>query len=85
MRVISSAFVGTIVAAFMFIFVLLTLAMFHKAPSLITFTSTEYAIAGVAALVVFGTFMWRVIRGSSARQEANRFFEMVNDPGSSTD
>jgi hypothetical protein len=57
MRVISGAFVGTIVATFMFIFVLLTLAMFHKAPSLITFTFTEYAIAGVAAVVVFGTFM----------------------------
>ncbi len=85
MRMISGLFVATVLGGIMFAFVLINLAMFHKALSTIAFSLPEYLIAGGAASLVFGACMWRVVNGSTAREESDRFFDMLNDPGSSTD
>jgi len=85
MRVISGLFVGTVLGGITFVFVLINLALFHKAFLTVAFSLPEYLIAGGAASLVFGACMWRVVKGSTAREESDRFFDILNDPGSSTD
>jgi len=85
MRMISGLFVATVLGGVMFVFVLINLAMFHMALATVAFSFPEYLIAGAAASLVFGACIWRIVRGSTAREESDRFFDILNDPSSTTD
>ncbi len=85
MRVINGFVVATLLAALMFGGILVGLFIFNRTLGSVTLSASEYILAGVAALVVFATFMWRIFQGASVREEADRFLDLVSDPGSSTD
>jgi hypothetical protein len=81
---IGGLLVATALAAVTFVFCMLSLAVLHKALPLLAFNNAEFVVAGVFALLVFGAFIWRMIEGSTVQEEVDRFLDVLNDPGSST-